>query len=49
MLIKIERVLIKENLGVVIVYGDTNATLPDAFASVQFYMPVAHVKGNFQS
>lgn len=44
MLTEIDKVLLKEKPDLMLVYGDTNSTLPGSVAAVKLRIRVAHVE-----
>src|ERR1043165_3722311 len=49
MIAGIEEILVKEQPGAIILYGDTNSTLAGAIAASKIHVPVVHIEAGLRS
>ena len=49
MMEEIEKLILKEKPGLLLVYGDTNSTIAGALAAKKLHVPVAHVEAGLRS
>lgn len=49
MMIKLEKIFLRENPALVIIYGDTNSTLAASITASKMHIPVAHIEAGLRN